>query len=118
MKHAILTIKELQEHISKNFRVWCKDKSIPLKERWDLFIQSELGDRTPYYWSFTSFDQDEFHDGGVVRKHQTCTPSDVLERFKPDSGWEMKWEGNYNKEVDKFKEEVLQQFIYSWEFDW
>lgn len=119
MKDKIENMLKDIEALKLQFKDWCKDKTIPLDERWNTFIKSDLGYHDSNYWHFETFDSDEYHDGEYVRKFQTCTPNDVIEEFSKNNRCsKFINESDYEMLVIKFKEEVLNNFIKSWVFDW
>lgn len=106
--------KEIQDflvekkRLTEKLKVWVKDKSIPLETRWDTFVDSGLGRQDGYYYNFKSLDEDDFHSGR--NKYQMLDVTDVIRHFDNPETTE--------EEINAFKEEALNDFIFSWEFDW
>lgn len=40
MKEKIEEFNKLKESLMEEMKIWCIDKSIPLEERWDLFMMA------------------------------------------------------------------------------
>ena len=119
MGDRIKAILKATDVLVKDFEEWCKDKTIPLDERWDIFMKSGFGKHHTYYWDFKTFDQNAFHDGEHVRRYETCDPVRVIDEFgKGERLEDFIDQDNYDKLVIDFKEEVLEKFIKSWNFDW
>lgn len=107
---------EQRDSIYNEVKAYCQDKSIPLEDRWKVYNVSGMGKTMSWIWSFESFNEDEFHNNENRSRHETYNPGDVMEYFKYKP--EYSDEEHYNNEVLLFKEEVLQSFVSSWEFDW
>lgn len=92
--------------LKEQLRIWVKDKTIPLEERWEVFFLSELGDARNYYKDFKHFQSREYCE----YKHETIDMQYVLDWLeeKPLTP----------EEIIEFKEDVLEQFIKSFEYDW
>jgi coenzyme F420-reducing hydrogenase alpha subunit len=114
MKEKIEKFLQEKKTLIEELKKWVVNKSIPLEERWELFIKSELGDHETSYWDFNTFDNEKFHDGEYRQKYQTLIPEDVINwatsKFNKINATE--------EQINNFKEEVLKNFIKSWEFDW
>lgn len=101
-----------KENLKKELREWVKDTSIPLEVRWKAFVDSQLGIQKDYYWNFKSFerDRDDFH--ADRDKYRVFNVEDVIDYY------ERQEDSSTDEEINEFKEEALENFIYSWEFDW
>ena len=89
-------------------KLWVVDKSIPLGERWDLFIKSELGIEEPYIIDFDC-EMGKQYIEELEYKYSTHNTGDIV-----------KWldEGQYTEiQIIEFQEEVLEKFIKSFKFD-
>ncbi len=109
MKEKIEEALKSLENLKKEFKKWCKDKSIPLDERWNLFIKSKLGDHSSSYEDFDCKLGRDYTDD-LEDKYLNHDVEDVLE-YTDLSNYE-------EKEIIEYKENVLKSFIKSYTFDW
>jgi len=115
MKEKIEIFNEEKKSLKKEVKGYVKDKKIPLEERWNVFILSELGDHSSYYeepkginWNkYTLYD--DFH----TDKYAVLKVDDMLETAIEN---DIIKQGS-KEEID-FKEYFLSKFIYSFENDW
>jgi len=109
MKEKIEKFLEEKKLLTEKLKLWVVDKSIPLGERWDLFIKSELGIEEPYIIDFDC-EMDKQYIEELEYKYSTHNTGDIV-----------KWldEGQYTEiQIIEFQEEVLEKFIKSFKFDW
>lgn len=92
-----------KENIKSDLKKFVADKSYPLNERWNLFIESDLGNNDIFIPSFKSFDIDHYGD---FNKYELVSVEKILENLETE------------EEENNFKEEILQMFIKSFIFDW
>lgn len=126
MKEKIKKFLEDSSTIKEELKKFVMDKSIPLKERWDLFIESKLGDHSNYIVHFNTIDDDLFGPDEIIRvsKYETITVEDICVYYLENKIYP--YAGLISKQnekltfinLDEFKEEVLEKFIYSFTFDW
>ena len=105
LQKRIELFNKAKESIKSDLKKFVVDKSYPLNERWDLFIESDLGDDDKYMPYTNFFD--------ITHKYQS--------NFKK---YELAFVEGISKNLDteekenSFKEEILQMFIKSFIFDW
>jgi hypothetical protein len=97
----------------------CKDKSIPLDKRWKTFLQIGpiLGKQECFVRTFKSlpkgfvqYDGDYLH----AERYTAINVAEIAERIL-----EINEEGELGPiDFNKFAEEVLQNFIWSFVYDW
>lgn len=109
IEDALKVLKECKEE----FKQWVKDQSVPLDERWNLFIQSKLGDHRHYYERFANFPSDGYYDDFFWDRHMTITVDNMYEAGLDREGYL-----DTQDKADEFREDVLRQFIYSFNIDW
>jgi len=114
MKEKIQAALDVLSSCKAEFKEWVKDKSIPLDERWKLFIDSKLGDRKGYYQSFKNFNSNDYYDKFYWDRHMTIEVDDMYERGCEDN---FEYFGSPEK-ANEFREDVLNKFIYSFNNDW
>lgn len=144
-KSILGEIKELDataEKIRKKLKVYVVDKNVSLKERWDTFIKSDLGDHKPWIQRFDAFK--DFKESGrnsleddLYDSRQRCevvTVSSLVEcleenymdkefgvtRYEPKTytPLEPKKVIFTQEHLNAFKEECLSKFMKAFNFDW
>lgn len=113
MKEEIELFLQNKDELTEKLKIWVKDKSIPLDERWDLFIKSDLGEHSRYVERFNCKLGDHFVEN-LENKYETNNVSEILDfaNYDPE-------DDSYSEEdIIEFKENVLDKFIKSFEFDW
>ncbi len=108
MKEKIQELEKLKLKLTADLKEWVKDKSIPLDERWEVFFASGLGDHETCYEDFVNLNSDDYCDR--VSRHEVIYLSDIrdwgIDSLESD------------EDYDAFREDVLERFIKSFEFDW
>jgi len=85
-----------------------KNKEYPLEDRWEIFIESGLGNEESFMVYFKSYDIEEYlcrHD-----KYETIYIQNII-----DDSIDRK---ESLETINNLKEEILQMFIKSFEYDW
>jgi len=84
MKDKIQQYLEQKEILKSELKQWVKDESIPLQERWDLFIASELGDDYSWYLKPTGIDWNRvsLFDDFYLEKYSVCTVQDFIDTYQ------------------------------------
>jgi hypothetical protein len=113
---AELAIQKLQE----SFKLYCKDTSICLEDRWKLFIENDLGD---HYDSILRMEEltynwhDHFYSDGYKRYKTINFVEDIYEIDYSITAYPLLY--TYTKEnLDEIKEFLLQNWTRSCVFDW
>jgi hypothetical protein len=114
-----------------NFKTVIKDKSIPLKERWELFVKAptELREKDNWIQSFKALDealgsQVSWYDDFNRERHETVYLLDIVSDLeyliKDCELCSKRFEVFVNKPelLDQYKEEILEKNIESFEYDW
>lgn len=112
MQKQIEEFLDVKKQLAEQLKVWVKDKSIPLDQRWELFVKSELGEKSNWIERFEGIDSDLYYDEFYIHKYQTTTV---------DYLYECACENDIlvtDEDKEAFKEDVLDQFIFSFKFDW
>ena len=91
-----------------------KDESIPLEDRWDEFINSELGEEDRFLLSLDCYDLDSFY--ADCERYATYDVEDIID-YIIDNEEELD-NVEYNNLLTEIKEEILDQFICSFVYDW
>lgn len=120
MKDKIEEFLKTKEQLTEELKIWVKDKSIPLEERWEVFIKSELGEQSDFYEDFVHIESDEYNPDGHfhIDRHELITVQEILERAQEANYYSKEIMLDTEEKIIEFKEEVLSKFIYSFENDW
>lgn len=111
-----LVLVEIRE-LKKQFETVIRDKSIPLEERWALFVWAPITFKNTSSW-VEDFDSEKllgskifWYDDLYYERYETVNTTDMIERFKEKE--------EFTPEIiDAFKEEILQKNLGSWVNDW
>ena len=116
MKEKIKDFLETKKEIVNILKKFVVNKEISLDDRWNLFIESDLGEIDSFYmeppgidWNKKSL-YDDFH----ADKYSTVLATDMLETIN-DEAEEFNWNDNKQKE---FKEFFLKEFTKGFIHDW
>lgn len=110
---AIKALLKTKDELLPIFKEWCKDKTVPLDERWELFISSNLGEHRDYYVHpdcGIELDSGDLYDKLEYRKFQYIAAIDFVAAIS-----DRKDEGG---DVNLTKEYFLENFIKSFVNDW
>lgn len=111
MKEKIDNFFKIRQELIKELKDWVKDKSIPLEERWDVFIKSKLYDKSVWShdWGYRDL-IDDYKEETFAERYEIIAAKDIVDLFLED--------GKYLDIIDDFKEAVLKSFIGEFRFDW
>lgn len=100
--------KKLANMYKEAFEAYITDKSIPLDLRWSLWLDapSELKNRDSCIPDFQSLEEEFLYDG-MFNRYETVETVRILEMFTESAG-----------DLEAFKEEILEQNLESFEYDW
>jgi hypothetical protein len=119
MSEAVKLVKNQQKELEKTLKLYVINKEIPLQERWDVFVESELGKAHPWIQHFKSIKIVEDWMYSDFNKYETYQTKDLVERLQENIGNDMGPLDEVTQElVDAFKEEILEKFLKSFQFDW
>jgi len=104
----------LEIELKAELRTIIVDKSIPLEDRWNLFIESELGEHDGYYQEppGINWNKKTLYDDFNCDKYNTLHVDIMLERALEGKMFE-----TLEDEI-AFKEYFLENFIKSFQNDW
>ena len=123
MRQVVEALLQSQEHITQALKLWVVDKSIPLDERWDVFIKSGLGSTDRWSLNLDSLPTDAVMYEGIIHcdRYQTREVRDLPEELEDAiENWDHDYGHKEAKDIDlvAVKEEILKEFIYSFTYDW
>jgi len=106
LKGELVIFNKQKEDLTQKVKSFCQNKEYPLDDRWNLFIESDLGEHQSWYLDLNSVDLYNYYSNR--ERHQ-----------KIESKYLIFWldEHAYTN-VNEIKEEILQLFIKSFEYDW
>ncbi len=111
MKEKIENYLTNKEKLKTDLKEWVKDKSIPLDERFEVFIKSNLGDHRRFSESFNCKLGNVYLDY-LEQRYETQKVDEIIDFYN-----EYK-EKFTETDLITFKENVLEKFVKSFEFDW
>ena len=134
MLNRVLRFKREQEQLEREVEAICKDKTIPLEDRWLLFTTSGFGERSTSIEDFDAitrmYGDYNYYDTFGMEKYQTVDMVDLVANMVSDAGYyadnpdlikQAKKDGEVIinvRQINRLKKEILQRFIRSFIFDW
>lgn len=109
LKGSLLQFNHQKEELTKKVKEYCQNKEFPLDKRWDLFINSNLGEHDSCYIDLKSYNMDDFL---AYRDRHEYIEVDLIIEFISDNTV------NPDDFIDSVKEELLQMFIKSFTYYW
>jgi hypothetical protein len=110
MRNEILEFLKTKETIIPRFKEWLKDTSVPLDERWDTFIESDLGDTDECESEPPCLDGNNktLYDDFYCDRGQTMTAKSYVDICEDKSFGD----------IVEIKEHFLSNFMKSFDNDW
>lgn len=121
-------INEKIHALKQDFERYIADKSFPLEERWNVFLEAstDLSNNECYIQHLDSVDTVQFHDNGARGQ---VTAEGVIEMFMGNYELDRESEGDYSPRTEAewavikekaipVKEELLARNLKSWLIDW
>jgi hypothetical protein len=132
LKGELFVINKQTEDLTQKVKSFCQNKEYPLNVRWNLFIDSDFGEHEFYIPNFKTISIERLQD---FERHYTIYSIDLIELYEDyisdklyeDNQYTFKYSSeeydNFIKNecdplTNLFKEEILQLFIKSFEYDW
>lgn len=116
MKEKLKQFKKIQSEFEQELKAYCKDKSISIDERWEVFAESGMG--TIGRWITkckpmrTIMDRDQCY----FEKYSTNRYAELLERLEDPEEYE--YVGLKDGWQNELKEYALDNFEAGWIHDW
>ena len=107
MKEKIDQFIASKEAMKKELIKFCKDKSIPLQERWELFIKSDLGDISQWASDCKVIRDIVDEDDLTYEKYSTHLYKDIIDEWAAD-----------DKRKIEVQEYALKKFEKGFTYDW
>lgn len=119
MNNRIEQYLALQSQLKADMKEWVKDESIPLKDRWNLFIKSELGNSDDWYMIPDCLDLDlsaMMDDFCLERYSQVDAESFVTSAIKNKEKGEMGYENCTQEALMRYF--MITMFVKEFKIDW
>lgn len=107
IKKLINKRDEINESLEIKVKELIKDKTIPLEDRFHIFIISDCGEEKPWIENFDSINEDDYY--WYENRYRTVEISEFIDCVEDREN---------DETIDKFKQEVLDKFIKSFVIDW
>jgi len=116
MQKKIDEFNKLKASLIEEMKLWCVDKSIPLEERWKVFIESDLApiDRWYHHPDGVDWDKVELYNDFYCDRYQTMEASSFVELCQD----KINDKEDFECDLDKVKEYFLSEFISGFIHDW
>lgn len=132
LKGELFIFNKQKKELTRKVKLFCQNKEYPLDDRWNLFINSDLGNHKNYIQDFAIIDLEYLRD---FNKYELVKSDDLIDMYfdylSDDLYDNLNMTCNYgtdeyqsfiethvNPKVDAFKEEILKLFIKSFTYDW
>ena len=120
MKDKVHQVLMIIDDLKISTKEYCQDKEIPLENRWEIFSMCGhlVGNQKNYIEDFDSLPEEFIMYGGDFydpEKYQNITVKDIItyiEEYINDENH------IHTIDLDEFKEDVLDKFIWSFVYDW
>lgn len=106
LRKIVAQHKQAERTISIMVETFCKDKEIPLEDRWEIFVMSGMGKEESTIVHYNTYDLAERFDFRYS----------VIDVVDEVNLLEESFEKEYK--INQLKEEILEKFIKSFVFDW
>jgi hypothetical protein len=116
LKELISQHKKERELLIEKLKDYCKDRTIPLEERWELFIESDLGEIDNYYHEPDGINWNKYtlYDDFNCDKYATIDVKGMLKTCKKV----LVDDENFTFDEVVFKEYFLNKFLKGFINDW
>jgi hypothetical protein len=118
-KEQVEDLNKQIEAIKGEFATYIADKSIPLDERWEVFMNApaNLRETSPWIQRFKGLPEDFIgYDGPVyAERHQTVDMEFILDILGEIEEYDVDPD---DIDIIAFKEDVLSKNLYSFTYDW
>lgn len=120
MQNKVKEFLKLKEELTTELREWVVDKTVPLEERWNVFCQSKLGDHEGYYVDFHPYISEYLEDRD---RHELINLESIVNRlidWYADNEMENEVEDSKDPQqtLIDLQESILENFVYTFEYDW
>lgn len=96
-----------KETLKNELKIYCKDKSIPLDDRWECFIKSDLGNINRFSSKCKVLRDMKLEDPMLFEKYSTNNYEDIIDNLVTDED-----------QINEIKEYALTAFEKGFIHDW
>lgn len=123
IKDELIAYKQDSNPLKDRFLAFIKDKSVPLNERWETYLEAPREFLEHHFW-VVHFDSEKLLESGEISWYDdfgadrgvTVSGADIIDRMEDSIEFE---DDVYTPEiVAAFKEEILQKGLGSFDYDW
>lgn len=119
---------QAKDNLYNEVKKYCQNKEIPLDDRWDIFCGADLGDHFSWITRYSPI-VDEYIEEGYLNRYETIYIDDILEWYEEkvyeileeelgEEPAQEQVEVYMREPLVEFKEDTMQKFIKSFNFDW
>lgn len=116
MKEKLRQFKKIQSEFTQELKAYCKDKSIPIDERWEVFAESGMGNIHRWITKCKPIREIINHDECYFEKYSTNNYAELLERLEDPEEYD--YVGLKDGWQNELKEYALDNFEAGWVHDW
>lgn len=119
LEHALEEHKRKELSLVDACREYVQDKSVELDKRWEFFMTHAIGrEHKPWIQRFASIDIDIIYDG--FSRHQSIDMNDIIDQLtlKPNDAKDFGQLLVTPEQLLVFREEILESYVFSFDFDW
>lgn len=116
MKEKLKQFKKIQIEFEQELKAYCKDKSIPIDERWEVFVESKMGTIGRWITKCKPIRKIINRDECYFEKYSTNRYVELLERLEDPEEYE--YVGLKDGWQNELKEYALDNFEAGWVHDW
>lgn len=124
LKKLIDDLNQRKSDLENQVKSVCQDKTLPLDERWELFVVSDFGIHKNWCEDFEEIDNSAYNRYAFINlvdrvefELEDCGFYDLKECLKDPEFNVEQYEVELVK-LNKLREEILQKWIKSYVFDW
>jgi hypothetical protein len=120
MEAAIISFRAYEADFKLQVKKFVQDKSIPLDERWEVFMEAKVGGRNDYGCSEV-LDDDIFcygHDYLYYEPGCTITADELWDALTEEHTQKKILKDFPDVDFDAFREEMLANFVWEFYYDY
>lgn len=117
LKNEVVKFKSDQEQLKQKVISFVQDKSISLEDRWEVFVDSDLGDSSRWISAYGPFDGSKDADEFYFNRHQVVDMVDLVNMLIENNAANCGVIRTLD-EINEIKEGMLQKFEQRFVYDW
>jgi len=108
-------LAEKKQELQNDLKVYVQDKSLPLSDRWEIFCLAGNEDLVPTSGWIEYYNSVDIEQYLADRQRYSTVYLEYAIEFFEERDDDKRME---DEEINTFKEEILNKFIWSFELDW